>query len=374
MSGLRRLSLRLALAAGSALVALLGLELCLRAFWDGYYLKVDQPYAMPHPTRGWCNLPDVVVVDGESEFYVTATHDCHGHRGAPVEPARTPGRARVLVLGDSFTYGLGVQDEETFCARLAAGLPGLEVVNAGVNGYGTGQQLLALREEGLAFAPDVVIVGFFANDLADNVSGPTRERFVLEDGELRERAAADASGAKAPTNRPERRRWLRHSFVYRFLSDRMKDRGAAARAAEAAQAAVLSGAPREQAWQLAFALLREIHRTAREHGARMLLLAIPDRAQVEPGALVAGAAGVDRDVQERLRAFAEAEGLPLVDPLPALQAAREALGVQTYYPVDGHLRPEGHVVVARAVSAALAELGWMDDQPIGASEQPAVGH
>jgi hypothetical protein len=95
--------LRCLLAAGSVLVSLVGLELGLRLFWDGYYLKVSEPYAMPHATRGWCNLPDTVVTDGEPEFLVTATHDRFGHRGAPVARERTPGRPAACASSCSGT-------------------------------------------------------------------------------------------------------------------------------------------------------------------------------------------------------------------------------------------------------------------------------
>jgi lysophospholipase L1-like esterase len=258
------------------------------------------------------------------------------------------------VLGDSFTYGLGVGDDQTYCARLAAELPGLEVINAGVNGYGTAQQLILLREDGLRFAPDIVVVGFFVNDLDDNVVGATRERFVVEDGALRERPAVEAVVTRAPANRSDRRSWLRSSYAYRFLSDRGKQLRAAHASADG-PADVLTGERRESAWQLALALLREIHRTAREGGAELVLLAIPQRVQVQPDDRPPGDDGAGHDVLARLRPFAEAEGIPLVDPLPALRAAYATSGQPLYYREDRHMRPEGHAIVARALAEALRE-------------------
>jgi lysophospholipase L1-like esterase len=372
------MSLRLALAAGSVLVALLGLELGLRLVWKGYYLKVDQPYAKPHPTRGWCNRPDLVVADGESEFRVTATHDRDGHRVVPAEGRSAQDRVRVLVLGDSFSYGVGVEDDQTYCARLAALAPGLEVINAGVNGYGTGQQLLALREEGPALQPAIVVVGFFWNDLEDNAAGPTRASLVLVDGVLRELPAPDVSGSKAPMNRPPRRAWLRHSYAYRFLSDRLKllrEGHGAAHDGEPGRADALTGDEREAAWQLTFALLREFPRTARAGGARLVLLVIPDQVQVQTEVRFRGFDETDWGVLDRLRPFAEQEGIPLVDPLPALQAELAARRAPLYYREDRHLRPEGHAVVARALYLALRELCWIDAEAAGeaTSGRPAEG-
>ena len=69
-----------------------------------------------------------------------------------------------MVIGDSFAFGWGVSDSQTYSARLEAALPALEVINLGVGGYGTDQMLLMLREEGLRYAPDLVIAGVVAPD------------------------------------------------------------------------------------------------------------------------------------------------------------------------------------------------------------------
>ena len=63
------------------------------------------------------------------------------------------------MLGDSITFGTGVGDDETFSHLLDA-LPDLEVLNLGVDGYGTDQELIRLEREGLAFGPQVVILNF----------------------------------------------------------------------------------------------------------------------------------------------------------------------------------------------------------------------
>jgi hypothetical protein len=79
-------------------------------------------------------------------------------------------RPRVLMLGDSITFGSGVRDEETFCALMAQRY---DVVNLGVEGYGTDQELLKLEREGLAYHPDVVVLNFtVANDIWNVASAP----------------------------------------------------------------------------------------------------------------------------------------------------------------------------------------------------------
>lgn len=81
------------------------------------------------------------------------------------------GTRRVLVLGDSVTFGIGVPAEETFPARLEARLaprdPPVEVLNLGVGGYDTLDEVIAFEARGLDLGPDVVVVGYCLNDLAE---------------------------------------------------------------------------------------------------------------------------------------------------------------------------------------------------------------
>lgn len=105
---------------------------------------------------------------------------------------RVPGVRRIVLIGDSFTWGeqtwsTAIRNEETFAAQLEANLPATEAINLGVHGWGTDQQLLYLRELGLRFHPDLVILGFFESDLDRNVAdfhGYMKPRFYLENGEL----------------------------------------------------------------------------------------------------------------------------------------------------------------------------------------------
>src|SRR5205823_6347722 len=89
----------------------------------------------------------------------------HGTRGPEFSTAKQPGTVRILALGDSRTFGWGLTDEETYPYRLQEllrqAMPGkkIEVINAGVNAWSYSQMFVYLRDEGLAYQPDVVIIG-----------------------------------------------------------------------------------------------------------------------------------------------------------------------------------------------------------------------
>ena len=97
---------------------------------------------------------------------------------------KAPGTFRVLVLGDSVTFGHGTTFETTYPylleTRLKSWRPDVQwqVWNLGVPGYNTTQELAQLLELGERFAPDLVVVGFYSNDFTanDRIAAPTAWR------------------------------------------------------------------------------------------------------------------------------------------------------------------------------------------------------
>jgi lysophospholipase L1-like esterase len=99
---------------------------------------------------------------------VDVTINSQGLRSPEAAAPKEPGVRRLLVLGDSLTFGWGVDERETYPRVLermlnAAGRR-YEVINAGVGNYNTAQEVAWFTERGLAYAPDEVILGFYIND------------------------------------------------------------------------------------------------------------------------------------------------------------------------------------------------------------------
>jgi hypothetical protein len=91
-------------------------------------------------------------------------------REFPFEKA--PGVKRILLIGDSYPAGFEVAMEnhlKTLLERLFSNATRVEVINAGVRGYGTDQSLLYLASEGIRYQPDAVIYFFTGNDPEDNI-------------------------------------------------------------------------------------------------------------------------------------------------------------------------------------------------------------
>ena len=95
---------------------------------------------------------------------------------------------RILVLGDSFAWGYGVEESERFSQMLEESLE-VEVINAGVSGYSTDQELLWYKSEGVKYETDLVILVIAGNDVGDNEQQLVstiyyKPKFVIEDGKL----------------------------------------------------------------------------------------------------------------------------------------------------------------------------------------------
>jgi lysophospholipase L1-like esterase len=128
--------------------------------------------------------------------------------------AKPPGVRRIVSLGDSYTVGYEVELEETFSQVLERELVArgyaVEVLNAGVSGYSTAEELLYLERELLRYEPDLVLVSFYGNDLVDN---SRTGLFRLEDGALVEAAHDYVPGGGTAD-------FLNTNPVFNFLSER----------------------------------------------------------------------------------------------------------------------------------------------------------
>jgi hypothetical protein len=128
------------------------------------------PYR-PDGRLGFGLRPGVRVRHADREFSVTVSVNTLGGRGPERPGPKPPGTARILLLGDSFAFGWGVEQEETFGAWLGRilserGGP-VDVLSAAVPGWSTDQHYLYLRGQGLALDPDLILLATGENDLEE---------------------------------------------------------------------------------------------------------------------------------------------------------------------------------------------------------------
>jgi len=152
-------------------------------------------YAL-HQEIGWTLAPNYSGRFQEDDFDIHISANSDGIRNSEVG-RKQAGTYRILGLGDSFAFGWGVSQEESFYKvlehKLNEGTDRYEVVNAGIPGFGTYEAFQLLKTVGLAYDPDLVILAFYeGNDYRNNADAP-RER-VIENGYLKD---VNRSGASA---------------------------------------------------------------------------------------------------------------------------------------------------------------------------------
>ena len=133
--------------------------------------------------RGWAHQPgDSAWYTDEGQAFVTI--NSHGFRDRERRIPNENRSYRIAILGDSFVEARQVELEDTFCAiaekklnqRVAGDARRIEVLNFGVLGYSTAQELLTFRDSVVAYRPDIVILAIcIGNDLKENVRKMDRE-------------------------------------------------------------------------------------------------------------------------------------------------------------------------------------------------------
>ena len=300
------------------------------------HLEWTGPFAAYDPTRGWILKPDIRdmrVFDG-----TILNTNSKGIRGTgEYDYARTSGRQRVVVLGDSFTFGAEVADDQTFCKYLRANLENVDVLNLGVQGYGHDQMLLYLRDEGVKYHPDVVMVGFTFIDVYRNIENffaYSKPKFESISGRLTLTNVPVPSPEQVLAREPYR---LKALDVFEILKQKLR------------WAAGKNEADAESITRL---LLDEIVSTARGIGATPVFVYLPVNDEILPTApsgLIDKLPSIERR-EEYLRRICQNDNVPCLF-LGSLFRQEAAKGVD--FNVKGHWNAKGHAVAGEEIKGFL---------------------
>ena len=304
---------------------------------------------------GFAPIPGASGLHVSAEYDTRFTHGARGFRSSDAAVDEPGSRQRLLVLGDSQTYGLGVSNGATFCDRIVESQrSSIALVNAGCNGYGTRNSLAVLHHFGAQWRPDRVWLVFFWNDLEDDWTRATPEFSRSAEGQLirSDPPPADwnplARLAQPPD--PNRDRSF-ESKLARFLKEatrpwRYRRFGSKSRD-------IASPEDLDAAWEVQRELLGALRDRAAELGAELTILALPNQTQIDADAVIQSIRPLNYNVQDRLFEVCEELGLEALDLRPALREARAADSAPLFYYADRHLTARGHAVVAQALEQKL---------------------
>lgn len=347
------------LVAGSLAASILLAEGVVRAF---YPQKLFFSVSQWDPYVGFSNTPGLDGYSRTSEFVMHISINSRGLRDREIDYAKPRQIFRIGLFGDSFTFGEGVQNHESYPKILEALLNGsrssqsqangIEVINFGIGKTGTSHQLAFYQKEGMKYQLDLVIVGFFAgNDFSDNWSGV----FYLKGDSLVHRA-----GTYSRTRKLQRflyaipgYKWAAtHSHVvnlFRKAATVLDDRARMTAAASLNEPLVADTSL--QKVHLTVRLLEEFSRQARLHGSDFLLLKLPTRGE-RPRSSYSATDSVPPHVEqcERLLATLRQKQIPTLDLTPVFATLPESTH---FFVDDGHMTKLGYEVVARRLQQYL---------------------
>ena len=248
----------------------------------------------------------------------------YGLRGPDFLEQKEPGVTRVLVLGDSFVFGEGVEFEDTVTAQLqlllnARGSETFEVINAAAGAWDTDCEVNYLERQGVAFEPDIIMVGYVLNDAPYDVGLDMWDNIT-----------------STYQNRKLRGSYL-ISYLYGVIAQRTLTRRFVAEMAA-------SACEHRDEWEFSFAALSRGQKIAASIGARYIVFIYPFMYElsdhypfIQLHAMVAD--------------YCRTHGIEVIDLLPHYMGLKAtALWV---HPSDPHPDAVGHGVAAGALADYL---------------------
>lgn len=352
------------LVLGSVFFGLVFAEIVIR-IWD-------PPIANPRMTEihrpsavfGWELVPGSAGFGRLGEYYQI---NSAGLRDTEHTIDKKPGVRRIATIGDSFTFGMGVNLEETYPKKLERLLNDesfrFEVINFGVVGYDMWQHYEILNRRALAYQPDLVILGLWMGDDASESIAPYDESGRYK-GPYPFRSYEEDLGAWGVMSYLAIWNFLRHAniqfeYKYRYrrghkylkgIEERKKKYGGGRPEHDFYKA--VSGNLERRKYSEFSDTLKEFVKTAHAAGAKVLVVMIPDSVQLnEPELQFANkfVAHITREV-----------GVPFVDTTPSLEAQEDHKSLYLF-PFDAHNSPRGLRIIAKVIADRIVELGLLGE-------------
>lgn len=322
---------------------------------EDWALVPERIWTEHHPQLGWYHQKNKDSVHDLENFSVKIHTNSAGFRGYREYTREKPaGTVRVLAVGDSFTFGFGVADDQPFPVVLEKRHDRLEVLNLGVAAYGIDQMLMAFRHIGLEYQADYVFISIFPEDFWRNLrafadTGHAKPYFILKPDET-------LKLQNVPVPQPFTLRTNQFPEVIQYGPiENILMKSAAYRLCQRTFLKIAKGLdwidPDTTAeWILGRVILKQLIDEIEESGARPVLIAIPPDRWIRDYRKTS--------LQRSLIRFAEKEGVDFIDLTPIFREAIPAGRLSDYYiEGDGHWTAKGHELAANAFEEYLENQG-----------------
>jgi len=319
---------------------------------------------------GWTNVPNATGRIVSTEFDIHVQYNSYGFRDDEFDATDAK---KIMMLGDSFIFGNGVNQNERV-SEVLENLTDYEVWNMGVSGYGTDQQYLSLKRHGAQFEPDIVMMGFFTNDITNTNGavqyGMAKPKLEIKDNDLVltnvPLTKADITQAKRGFVENTDLFFGRKSHFYMLVrksalidvinSIRWRDTRVRATERPVYIDFSMSAIPEEKIKELdlTFRVMKEARDEANALGAEFIVFTVPPKYLVEDDAMKEYIEyfkidGFAQDPYFVLKNYCRENNIVLVDTLDAFREADRAL----FFEYDKHWNADGHRVAAIVLESYL---------------------
>lgn len=398
MSKLKTLGVNVGLTLGGLLMGVIIGEVGLRIGGIEGYSKIGDlvdsaptGFHTSDPDLGW-KLKPGVSGEWKGEGGSVVQVNSEGFRDREHTKIKPPNTLRVAVLGDSFTEAVHIPIEQTFWSKLerklgnceaVKGRKNVEVINFGVQGYGTAQELIMLRKKVWDYNPDIVVLAFFiGNDVINNSPRLEYDRY-------RPFFVYDASGKLVPDMsfrnlRPIDRNsyavsfvdtlpaWLvNNSRILQVVKKVELDRNKQQLSKDFTNLSAKNfkeptDAVWEDAWRVTEGLIVTMRDEVVQKGADFLVVTIGDPTQVNPDAATRQKFITENNIQDLFYPNRRLDKLGITHGFRVLSLAEQfqgytdkyqvcAHGFENYVNCGGHWNELGHRLASIMISRNLCE-------------------
>lgn len=297
-----------------------------------------------HPELGWYHQPGKQtshVTQGDEFSVKINSAGMRSDRNYLVD--KPVGRKRIAVIGDSFTFGFGVENESTFVSVLEKNLPGYEVLNFGIPGYGIDQMYVLYQTIVTRYSPDMVMLGIFPEDFwratrAFADSGHAKPYFFLRgNGELELKNVPVPKQFALKSNQfpqmyeySDTEKTMRKSALYRFLKKSWIRLG---------KNTGFMDPDLTDEWRVGQVILKDFVDSIKAEGSVPVIVLLPPDRWVKTDD--------DTSLHKSINRFAKRNKYTTLDLTPIFREAIAASDITEYYiQNDWHWTEKGHAIAA----------------------------
>lgn len=368
----RKLLINLSLLAASVLFSLFCFELYLRAVHSEHFLGGHAYYDTE--MKVYRLIPNKEMKIKYPEFEYVLKSNSKSLRDYEYTYEKKKNNFRIIFFGDSFTFGQGVELQYTIAKQLEKkmqkqfGVSRVEVINMGMEGYGTDDCYNLLIHEGYKYQPDLVIYVFNITDFNDVFS-------KVKAGAASSQPVTGKAERTAPRTYVNPKQFLQHSYLYHFFLNNLK-KISIIRNYFYQHGVSRTGGPlyyleqyiqpvygddAQQAVSLCFDYLSKMDAYCKSKDAAFWVVYLPDYFQsyykiTQSG----GGSGYDKEYdvqkpQRLIREFCAAKSIPFIDVTPFfIQQARSR---RLYYDSDRHCTGLGYSLTADSIYDQIVRSG-----------------